>query len=102
MPSAVAGARRSFTAVVALTIGLLTPPGPIALAQNAPPAPKVTVAKPVVKPIMEWDDFTGRFEAVDSVDVRARVSGYLEKIHFEEGTLVKEGDPLFTIDRRPY
>jgi multidrug efflux system membrane fusion protein len=73
-----------------------------ALAQNAPPAPKVTVAKPVVKPIMEWDDFTGRFEAVDSVNVRARVSGYLDKVHFEEGSLVQEGDLLFTIDPRPY
>lgn len=84
------------SAVVALSIG------GTAWAQNAPPAPKVTIAKPVVKPIMEWDDFTGRFEAVDSVDVRARVSGYLEKVHFEEGSLVKEGDLLFTIDPRPY
>lgn len=67
-----------------------------------PPPPTVTVAKPVVKPIMEWDDFTGRFAAVDSVDVRARVSGYLEKVQFEEGTLVKAGDLLFTIDQRPY
>ncbi len=69
---------------------------------NAPPPPQVSVSKPVVKEFMEWDDFTGRFEAVDQVDVRARVSGYLQKIHFKEGSLIKEGDLLFTIDRRPF
>jgi RND family efflux transporter MFP subunit len=62
----------------------------------------VTVAKPVVKPITEWDDFIGRFEAVDQVDIRARVSGYLEKVHFRDGALVQAGDMLFTIDQRPY
>lgn len=67
-----------------------------------PPPPKVTAATPVVKDIMERDEFTGRFAAVDSVDIRARVSGYLDKIEFEEGTVVKAGDPLFTIDPRPY
>jgi RND family efflux transporter MFP subunit len=71
-------------------------------AGGPPPPPKVTAAMPVVKDIMEMDDFTGRFEAVDSVDVRARVSGYLDNIHFEEGTVVKAGDLLFTIDPRPY
>jgi RND family efflux transporter MFP subunit len=71
-------------------------------AGGPPPAPKVTVAKPVVKNIVEMDDFTGRFEAVDIVDIRSRVSGYLDKIHFEEGTLAKAGDLLFTIDPRPY
>jgi RND family efflux transporter MFP subunit len=74
-----------------------------ALAQGGPPqAPPVTVAKPVVKDIIERDDFIGRFEAVDQVDVRARVSGYLDKVHFQDGTLVKAGDLLFTIDPRPY
>ena len=74
-----------------------------AFAQGAPPAPpSVTVAKPVVKDIIERTDFIGRFEAVDQVDIRARVSGYLDKIHFEDGTLVKAGDLLFTIDPRPY
>jgi RND family efflux transporter MFP subunit len=73
------------------------------LAQGGPPqAPPVTVAKPVVKDIIERDDFIGRFEAVDQVDVRARVSGYLDKVHFQDGTLVKTGDLLFTIDPRPY
>src|SRR5215218_3443978 len=74
-----------------------------ASAQGAPPAaPTVTVAKPIVKQITEWDDFIGRFEAVDEVEIRARVSGYLDKVHFKDGALVKAGDPLFTIDQRPY
>lgn len=67
-----------------------------------PPPPQVTVSKPVVKEIMEWDEYTGRLEAVDTVDVRARVSGYLESIHFKDGQTVKEGDLLFVIDPRPY
>jgi RND family efflux transporter MFP subunit len=71
------------------------------LAQNAPPPP-ISVAKPVVKDIIERDDFIGRFEAVDTVDLRARVSGYLDKVHFVDGSLVKQGDLLFTIDQRPY
>ena len=66
------------------------------------PAPQVTVAKPVVKPIHEVDDFIGRFDAVDQVDLRARVGGYLDKIHFVDGAIVKAGDLLFTIDQRPY
>jgi RND family efflux transporter MFP subunit len=73
-----------------------------AQAQGPAGPPPVSVAKPVVKDIQEWDDFIGRFEAVDQVDVRARVSGYLEKVHFTDGALVKVGDPLFTIDPRPY
>jgi membrane fusion protein, multidrug efflux system len=72
------------------------------LAQTAPPPPPVTVAKPVVKEIVEYDDFIGRFEAVDEVDIRARVTGYVDQIHFVDGAIVKAGDPLFTIDQRPY
>jgi RND family efflux transporter MFP subunit len=73
------------------------------LAQGAPAqAPPVTVAKPVVKDIVERTDFIGRFEAIDQVDIRARVSGYLDKVHFQDGTFVKAGDLLFTIDPRPY
>lgn len=66
------------------------------------PPPPVTVAQPIVKNIIEWDDFTGRFEAVDKVNVRARVGGYLQATHFKEGDLVNKGDLLFTIDQRPY
>jgi RND family efflux transporter MFP subunit len=72
-----------------------------ARAQEAP-APAVTVAKPVVKDVVEYDDFIGRFDAVDQVDIRARVSGYVDKIHFIDGAIVKTGDLLFTIDQRPY
>jgi RND family efflux transporter MFP subunit len=68
----------------------------------APPPPSVTVAKPVKKLVSDFDEYVGRFVAVDFVEVRARVSGYLEKIHFTDGQLVKAGDPLFTIDRRPF
>lgn len=76
--------------------------------QPAPPqaapagGPPVTVAKPLVKEIVEWDEYTGQFAPVEYVEVRARVSGYLEAIHFEDGQSVKAGDPLFVIDRRPF
>src|SRR5262249_35786467 len=66
-------------------------------AQDAPP-PKVTVAKPVTKDVVELDDFIGRFEALDQVDIRARVTGYVDKIDFTDGAVVKAGDLLFTID----
>ncbi|MDH4981264.1 efflux RND transporter periplasmic adaptor subunit [Hyphomicrobium sp. D-2] len=75
--------------------------GPAAAA-SAPPPPAVSVAKPVQKQVTERDEYVGRFVAYDYVEVRARVSGYLEKIHFKDGQLVKEGDPLFTIDPRPF
>ena len=71
-----------------------------ALAQQE--LPVVTAAKPVVREIVEDDEFVGRFEAVDQVAIRSRVSGYLEEIHFTDGALVKQGDLLFTIDQRPY
>lgn len=64
--------------------------------------PQVSVAAPTVRPIVEWDDYTGRFEAIESVDVRARVSGYLTRIAFEDGALVEAGDLLFEIDPRPF
>jgi RND family efflux transporter MFP subunit len=68
----------------------------------APPPPPVTVAKPVKKLVADYDEYVGRFVAIDYVEVRARVSGYLDKIQFTDGQLVKEGDPLFVIDRRPF
>src|SRR5919108_4925614 len=68
----------------------------------APPPPQVTVAKPVTKIIAPHDEYVGRFVAVESVEVRARVSGYLEAIHFQDGQMVKKGELLFTIDRRPF
>ena len=63
---------------------------------------EVYVAAPISRPVEIWDDFTARIEAVKSVEVRARVDGYLEKVNFSEGQLVEEGDLLFVIDRRPY
>ena len=69
---------------------------------GAPPPPAVTVAKPAKRTIVDHDEYVGRFVAVNSVEVRARVSGYLDRIHFTDGQLVKEGDLLFTIDKRPF
>lgn len=69
---------------------------------RAPMKPNVTVAVPLVRKTVTWDRFTGRLQAVRSVEIRARVSGYLVAIHFAEGQIVAAGDPLFTIDPRPY
>ena len=69
---------------------------------SAPPPPAVTVANPVQRAIVDQDEYVGRFVPVDMVEVRARVSGYLEQVHFEDGQLVEQGDVLFTIDKRPF
>src|SRR5262249_32615768 len=69
---------------------------------KAPPPPTVTVAKPVRKLVVDQDEYVGRFVAVDMVEVRARVGGYLDRINFTDGQMVKQGDTLFVIDRRPY
>ncbi len=69
--------------------------------QSAPPPP-VTVAQALQQRVTEWDEYTGRFEAKESVDVKARVSGYLESVHFQEGQVVQKGDLLFVIDPRPF
>ena len=71
-------------------------------APKKPKIMKVTVAKPVVMPIVEWDKYIGRMTAVESVDIRARVSGYLDAHYFEEGDVVNAGDQLFLIDPRPF
>ncbi|MBS7698005.1 MAG: efflux RND transporter periplasmic adaptor subunit [Chelatococcus sp.] len=64
--------------------------------------PPVTVAKPLVKKIIDYDEFTGRFEPIDAVEVRSRVGGYLQSVDFEDGAYVNKGDLLFVIDRRPF
>jgi len=87
--------------IAAFFIAFLTGCG-AAPAPQAPPAPVVTVARPLEKDITDWDEYTGRIEPVESVEVRARVSGYLQSIHFDEGGVVEEGDLLFVIDPRPY
>jgi RND family efflux transporter MFP subunit len=71
-------------------------------AARAPAPPAVSVASPYVMRLSEWDEYTGRFEATDRVDVRARVDGVLDSIHFRDGALVRPGDLLFVIDPRPY
>jgi multidrug efflux system membrane fusion protein len=71
-------------------------------ASAPPPAAPVTAARPLQKNITEWDEYTGRFAAVETVEVRARVSGFIDSINFKEGQIVKQGDLLFVIDQRPY
>jgi len=85
--------------VAAFTLVALTACGD---SQQAPPAPPVTVAKPVKQEILDFDEYVGRFVAIDMVEIRARVSGYLEKVHFQDGAIVQAGDLLFSIDKRPF
>ncbi len=80
---------------------MVAPQGEPAQSATRPP-PTVTVAKPLVETLKEWRDFTGQFEAQESVEIRARVSGYLESVNFTDGQLVKKGDLLFVIEPRPF
>ena len=70
--------------------------------QTAAAPPQVTVAQVLEKPVKDWDEFTGRLQAVESVEIRPRVSGYIDQVAFTEGSQVKRGDLLFVIDPRPY
>jgi membrane fusion protein, multidrug efflux system len=70
--------------------------------QGAPPTPKVTVAEVIAREVTEWDEFTGRLEAVNTVAIRPRVSGFVSTARFKEGAVVQRGDLLFTIDARPF
>jgi RND family efflux transporter MFP subunit len=74
----------------------------VAGAQGAPPAFPVTLAPPLEKRIKTWDEFSGRFQAVQRVELRPRVSGYVDQVNFKEGSDVKQGDLLFTLDKRPF
>jgi RND family efflux transporter MFP subunit len=67
-----------------------------------PPPPMVVVSKPLQTKLVDWDDYVGRFEAINSVDLRPRVSGYLQSIEFRDGQIVHKGQVLFVIDPRPY
>src|SRR5262249_4087690 len=69
---------------------------------STPPPPKIAVAEVVSRDVTEWDEFTGRLEAVNSVAIRPRVSGYVAAVRCEEGAMVEKGDPLFEIDARPF
>jgi RND family efflux transporter MFP subunit len=71
-------------------------------AQSAPTPPQVTVAPAISRVVADEDEFTGHFEAVNSVEVRPRVGGFVERVAFDEGAIVRQGDALFTIDARPY
>ena len=86
--------------IAALSIALSSCSGG-AESQAAPPAPEVTVATPLVQQILDWDDYVGRFEAIEDVEVKPRVSGYLTGVHFRDGQYVRQGQLLFTIDARP-
>jgi multidrug efflux system membrane fusion protein len=88
-------------ALLAALLGSLLP-GCSDEGTKAPPPPKVDVLQPVAREVLDWDEYTARLEAVESVEVRPRVSGYLEAINFEDGAMVKKGDCLFEIDPRPY
>ena len=74
----------------------------VAAQQQAMPPPQVTVAAAVSRKVTEFDEFTGRFEAVERVEIRPRVSGYISSVNFTDGNEVKKGDVLFVIDPRPY
>jgi RND family efflux transporter MFP subunit len=82
--------------VLVLALGCGGPP------TQGPAPPAVTVVQPVEREVTEWDEYTARLDAVESVEVRPRVSGYLQSIHFKDGALVTKGDLLFLIDPRPY
>lgn len=83
--------------VIVLNAGCSRSAGPA-----APPPPQVSVAQVLQKPVKDWDEFTGRLQAVETVEIRPRVSGYIDKVAFTEGSQVKRGDLLFIIDPRPY
>src|SRR6202158_6157045 len=70
--------------------------------QAASPAPPVTVAQPTKRTVTDWDEFTGRFDAVEEVQVRARVGGFVTDVEFRDGAFVNTGDLLYIIDPRPF
>lgn len=88
---------RTAAPLFATLIAIVAP----AVAQG-PPATPVSVAEPLAKRITQWDEYSGRFEAVETVEVRPRVTGFIEQIHFKDGQLVKAGDLLFTLEQRSF
>lgn len=93
---------RRILATLAVAVMPLMATEPVYAQAAAPPAIPVTVATPLAKTISTWDEFWGRLEPVQRVDVRPRISGFIEQVHFTDGVLVKAGDLLFTIDKRPF
>lgn len=99
--------RSSRGAVVSVVVmGLLVLMGTVGCQEPPPPTPpaevEVVVATPVTKQIVEWDEYTGRIEPIEFVEVRSRVGGYLREIHFVEGQIVQKGDLLCVIDEKPF
>src|SRR5689334_23026671 len=88
--------------VSTLALAVLIPACQPASKTAAPPPAPVTARQPIQREVTEWDEYPARIDAVDMVEVRARESGYLESVHFKEGTVVKQGALLFVIDPRPY
>jgi RND family efflux transporter MFP subunit len=103
MPRSTAVRAFSFaTSMAAVLLLAACSEGPQRPGAGAPPTPTVTVANPVKREVTDQDEYVGRFVAIDSVEVRARVSGYLDRIQFTDGQLVKQGDLLFVVDKRPF
>src|SRR5258708_6563715 len=94
----------ALTMVRALSLSACAPSvgHPAANAAKSPPAAQVTVAEVIHRPLRDWSEFTGRLEAVQSVEIRPRVSGYIDRIGFQEGPRVKKGQILFRIHPRPF
>ncbi|NOT69982.1 MAG: efflux RND transporter periplasmic adaptor subunit [Hyphomicrobium sp.] len=97
---------RPFLVGLALLLAVAVAAAPAAAqtapASAGPPPPPVTVSAPLSKRIKSWDEYSGRFEAVARVEVRPRVAGFIEQVHFKDGSLIKAGDLLFTLDKRPF
>ena len=94
--------KHSITAAILFSAALLAGCEPAPQQVQQPQAPVVTVAEVIDQRLTEWDEFTGRIQAPQTVELRPRVSGYLDFVAFEEGAMVKPGDPLFFIDNRPF
>src|SRR3989475_13116152 len=94
--------KQFFFACAAFLFVFLTGSGCKKASVTEQPALPVNVVTVVEKEVDEWDEFTGRLDPVESVEIRPRVSGYITEIHFEAGAIVKKGDLLYVIDPRPY
>src|ERR1700728_3641568 len=94
-------ARSAAVRGIALSLSALTGCGQ-GQQQGAAPPPAVTVANPVQRTVVDQDEYVGRFVAVNAVEIRSRLSGYLAEIHFTDGQMVKKGDLLFSIERRAF
>jgi len=88
--------------MLALSVAVISGCSGQAAETGMPPPPEVSAAPVLVKQVSQWDDFSGRVEAVENVDLRPRVSGYIDHVNYEEGQEVRKGDVLFTIDSRSY